>query len=628
MPTQPTPPPDDSEELVQGDDRRITAALKWSLVAVIALLVAAAALFLLLRGRRSVGPIQVTRLDAPQSVTNAAALAVPNAPFSDITAAAGITFRHATGAEGEKLLPETMGSGAAFLDADGDGDQDLLFVNGTSWTWAKNPAPSHAALYRNDTAPGGPVKFVDISAGSGLDVPLHGMGVAVGDYDNDGRDDVLITAVGGARLFHNEGGGRFRDVTADAGVGGAASDWSTAAVFFDLENDGDLDLFVGNYVTWSREIDAEVGYKIDGTTRAYGPPMNFQGTFPRLYRNDGGGRFAEVGEKAGVQVRNPATGVPAAKSLGVAATDVDGDGFTDLVVANDTVQNLVFRNRKDGTFEEVGALTGIAFDSYGNTRGAMGIDAACFTPDARLGVAIGNFANEMTALYVAGQGTAPFTDESISWGVGPTSRLPLKFGVFFLDCDLDGRLDLLTANGHLEEEITKVQASQRYRQSAQLFWNGGDAGFVPVSAAQAGEAIFTPIVGRGSARADVDGDGDEDVVLTQVGGSPLLLRNDQRTGHRFLRLKLVGTTANRDAAGAVVRAVVGGRTLVRTVTAARSYLSASELPVTIGLGDAERVDSLEILWPGGAREGTWPDGARQALEDVPLGRLVVVEQPK
>jgi hypothetical protein len=511
-----------------------------------------------------------------------------------------------------------MGAGVAFLDFDGDGDQDLLFVNGTSWPWSRQPnAAAHAELYRNDTAAGGPVRFTDVSAGCGLDVPLYGMGAAVGDYDNDGLPDLLLTAVGGAKLFHNEGGGHFRDVTSTAGVGGSAGEWSTAAAWFDMDNDGDLDLYVANYVKWSREIDAEVGYKIDGSTRAYGPPMNFQGAFPHLYRNDGGGKFTDISAAAGVQVKNPATGVPAAKSLGVAPVDFNGDGFMDLVVANDTVQNLVFENRRDGTFQEVGAVTGIAFDSYGNTRGAMGIDAARFTPDGRLGVVVGNFANEMTALYVAGKDPGLFTDESISWGVGPASRLPLKFGVFFFDWDLDGRLDLLSANGHLEEEITKVQASQKYRQSAQLFWNAGDAGFVPVDAAHAGTALFTAIVGRGSARADIDGDGDEDVVLTQVGGPPLLLRNDQSLGHGWIRLKLVGTSANRDGAGARITVRVGKQTLVREVGASRSYLSSSELPVSVGLGTATRPDSVEVVWPG---------GAKQTVTGVEAGRLTVVRQ--
>jgi hypothetical protein len=428
------------------------------------------------------------------------------------------------------------------------------------------------------------------------------MGAAVGDYDNDGKPDVLITAVGGAHLFHNEGGGHFKDVTAAAGVGGSPDEWSTAATWFDLDNDGDLDVFVASYVKWSRAIDAEVGYKIDGSTRAYGPPMNFQGSFPHLYRNEGGERFTDISKEGGVQVTNPSTGVPAAKSLGVVAVDFNTDGFTDLIVANDTVQNFVFENQRDGHFKEVGALTGIAFDSYGNTRGAMGIDAARFTDDGKLGIAIGNFANEMTALYVGGTTAGLFTDESISWGVGPTSRLPLKFGVMFFDWDLDGRLDLVSINGHLEEEITKVQASQKYRQPAQLFWNAGAAGFVPVGPEQAGSALFTPIVGRGCAQADLDGDGDEDLLFTQTGGAPLLLRNDRPIDRRWVRLKFVGTRTNRDALGATVQLKAGGKTQWRTVTANRGYLSSSALPITFGLGEATAVESIEVVWPGGQRQ--------------------------
>ena len=598
-----SPKPEDPEEWVASDDSAIRAGLRWSLVILGALAVAGLGAFFALRKTEGPAKIQVTPLAAPQTVQTAQKLTLPKAPFSEVGEAAGVRFRHFTGAAGEKLLPETMGAGAAFFDADGDGDADLLLVNGNRWPWdTEGPASPGSALYRNDTAPGGAIRFTDISAGSGLETPFHGMGAAVGDYDNDGRPDVFITAVGGARLFHNEGGGRFKDVTTTAGVGGKPDDWSTAATWFDLDNDGDLDLFVGHYVKWSRAIDAEVGYKIDGSTRAYGPPMNFQGTFPSLYRNEGGGRFTDISQEGGVQVTNPSTGVPAAKSLGVVATDINADGFADLIVANDTVQNFVFENQRDGRFKEVGALTGIAFDSYGNTRGAMGIDAARFTDDGKLGIAIGNFANEMTALYVGGSSAGLFTDESISWGVGPASRLPLKFGVLFLDWDLDGRLDLLSVNGHLEEEITKVQASQKYRQPAQLFWNAGTAGFVPVGPEQAGTALFTPIVGRGCAQADLDGDGDDDLLFTQAGGAPLLLRNDRPAGGRWVRLKLVGTRSNRDALGATVQLKAGGKTQWRTVTANRGYLSSSALPITFGLGEATAVESIEIVWPGGQRQ--------------------------
>jgi hypothetical protein len=363
-----------------------------------------------------------------------------------------------------------------------------------------------------------------------------------------------------------------------------------------------------------------VGYTLLGVGRAYGQPNNFQGAFPRLFRNNGQGRFSDVSEVSGVQIRNPLTGVPVAKPLGVAPVDLNRDGLTDLVVANDTVQNFVLVNQGDGTFREIGALAGVAFDSYGNTRGAMGIDTAWFQNNDRLGIAIGNFANEMTALYVAQHTATNFADEAITAGIGPASRLLLKFGVFFFDYDLDGWLDLLTANGHLEEEISKVQQSQSYAQPAQLFWNtgaGGQSGFLDVKADRAGPDLFRPLVGRGAAYADIDLDGDLDVVLTQVGGPPLLLRNDQQTGHHWLRLRLIGKQSNRDALGAQVRLTAGGVSQTRLVTPTHGYLSQSELPVTFGLGRNERIDKLEILWPG---------GALQVIDSPKPDALLVVEQ--
>ncbi|HTH49569.1 MAG TPA: CRTAC1 family protein [Candidatus Limnocylindria bacterium] len=613
--------PEDQDELVQPDDAAVGRGFRNSAFVLAVFVTLGTSLFLMFRPKPVAPKIQVTKLAAPVTADRPVAQA-PVAKFTDITVSSGVAFRQENGAYGDRLLPETMGGGVAFLDFDGDGASDLLFINSTQWPGRLAPGgrAATAALYHND----GHGNFTDVTVGSGLDVPLYGMGVATGDYDNDGRPDVLITMVGGARLFHNEGGGRFTDMTAMAGVGGDAKDWSTAAVFFDLDNDGDLDLYVANYIRWSPEIDAQVGYKIDGTHRAYGPPMNFQGAFPHLYRNDGHGKFTEISAAAGVQVKNPSTGVPIAKTLGVAVMDIDGDGWLDLAVANDTVQNLMFRNRHDGTFEEIGALSGFAFDSYGNTRGAMGIDACRFTKDGKIGFAIGNFANEMTALCVAqstpgGNGHPLFADESLSWGIGGPSRDPLKFGIFFFDYDLDGRADLLSVNGHLEEEISKIQHGQKYQQPAQLFWNAGDAGFAVVGAEHAGADLFQPIVGRGSATADIDGDGDLDVVFTQVAGLPLLLRNDQALGNHFVRLKLVGTVSNRDGLGASVKLTVNGQSQWREVATAKSYLSASELPVTFGLGKADKVDAIEITWPG---------GAKQTLASVPLDRLTVIEQPR
>ena len=477
---QPSSPPTPEEEAAHLDDAVIGRAFRWSLIALVALAGIAGGAIWYANRKPASKPAQITSLSAPANA-NLAQAEIPRVKFTDITASSGITFVHNNGAYGEKLLPETMGGGVAFLDFDDDGAQDLLFINSTWWPGKIPPGkqPTTMALYRND----GKGHFTDVTAGSGLDISFYGMGAAIGDYDNDGKPDIFVTAVGGNHLFHNLGAGKFAEVTAQAGLGSPpantnaqppASEWSTGCAWIDYDNDGRLDLFVCNYVRWSREIDHEVGYKIDGVTRAYGPPMNFEGTFPKLYHNDGEGRFSDVSRQSGIQIKNPSTGVPAAKSLGIAPIDLNGDGWIDLVVANDTVQNFVFSNQHNGTFKEMAALAGIAFDSYGNTRGAMGIDTGYYRNDDALGIAIGNFANEMSALYVSSaKDRMTFTDEAIPEGVGPASRLLLKFGMFFFDYDLDGRLDLLSANGHLEEEISKIQKSQHYAQPAQLFWNSG-----------------------------------------------------------------------------------------------------------------------------------------------------------
>ena len=560
---------------------------------------------------------------------------MPRIRFADVTEQAGINFVHVNGAAGEKLLPETMGGGCAFFDYDNDGRADVLLVNSRPWDPAavEGPAPT-MALYHNQ----GDGRFSDVTRGSGLDVSLYGMGAATGDFDNDGLADVFVTAVGGNRLFRNLGGGRFQDVTPAANVGGDGG-WSTGAAFVDVDRDGLLDLFVCNYVVWDRRTDAGQQFMIPGVGRAYGPPLAFPGTHCRLYRNTGGGTFSDVSEAAGVLVTNPATRRPAGKSLAVAPADLDGDGWIDLVVANDTVPNFVFHNRGDGTFREVGVKAGLAYNNSGEVRGAMGIDTAFFRNDESLGVAVGNFAGELNALYVS-QGplqAMSFRDDAMSTGVAGATRNVLTFGLFFFDADLDGRLDLLMANGHIEPQIDELRGPQTYRQPALLLWNrrgaaapgrgGGGEDFVPLTAAECGPDLLRPLASRGAAYADIDGDGDLDVLITQVAGPARLFRNDQALGHHWLRVRLVGDPSrrvNRDGIGAWVEAEVAGASLRRQVMPTRSYLSQVELPVTIGLGPHARVDRLSVLWPDGTRQQV--DGARVDAETTV--RYAAAEQTK
>lgn len=537
-------------------------------------------------------------------------ITLPQIPFKDITEAAGIRFVHNNGASGEKLLPETMGGGAAFFDYDNDGDQDLLLVGSQNWPWSKageqqKSVPS-LALYQND----GSGKFQDVTESMGLNLSLYGMGVACGDYDNDGLVDLYISSLGSNRLLKNEGT-RFKDVTAQAGVGGPDHLWSTSCGWFDYDRDGDLDLLVCNYVDWTPAYDRAQNFTLKGGIRAYGRPQNFNGVNPLLYQNQGNGTFKDMTEQAGLRVFSPGTGVPLAKSLGLNFYDFDEDGYLDIFITNDTVQNLLFRNQQDGTFSETAALAGVAFDMDGNARGAMGIDIANFRNDDTLGIAIGNFANEMTALYTSPGKEMQFIDEAISNGLGPQTRQALTFGVFFFDADLDGRLDLFSANGHLEEDINIVQERQHYKQPPQLFWNCGPqyaTEFVPLDESLVGKDFAKPLVGRGATFGDIDSDGDLDLVIMTTGSKPRLLRNDQQTGHHWVRFHLFSEgTATRDSPAASSRDALGAQIQIKTaagiqkrmVMPTRSYLAQTELPVTFGLGKDEEIESVSIKWPSG-----------------------------
>ncbi len=563
-------------------------------------------------------PTVSARPIAPARPEEFKSASLPDVRFVEVTKESGIDFRHINGARGEKLLPETMGSGAAFLDYDGDGDPDLFLVNSATWPGVTViPAPTHA-LYRND----GKGRFQNVTREAGLDKTSFGMGVAVGDYDNDGHPDLYVTALGGNSLFRNDGKGHFEDVTAAMNAAGGDG-WHTSAAFFDLENDGDLDLFVCSYVAWSPSADASVSTQLMGTGKgvAYDPPAAYNGAHCLLLRNDGT-RFVDVSEGSGIQVRSPDKQSPIAKALGVAPCDVDGDGLVDLAVANDTVVNFFFHNLGGGKFEEIGLTTGIAFDAYGATRAAMGIDWGDFKNDGSLGLAIGNFANEMIALYVTEEPKKLlFSDLANIYGLGAPTQPPLKFGLFFFDYDLDGRLDLLSANGHLESDIAQTQASQTYAQSAQLFWNTGRpvrGRFVLVPESRVGPDLYRPIVGRASTYADVDGDGDLDVLITENGGPAHLFRNDGGDANRSIRLELAGRSSNRDAIGARVTVEAGGVVSRRQLFPAKGYLSSVEHPLTFGLGRLSRADRIII---------TWPSGKTTELKDVATGPTRRVVEP-
>jgi len=591
----------------------IRKALLRSLLAMI-LLAAAAVAWLLLHQPRQTAPVSDAEISAPAVVQEAPDSMPPALTFTDITSTAGIDFSHVNGAYGERLMPETIGSGAAFLDYDNDGDQDLFLVNFRNWPDHPGDSTPHQALYRND----GSGQFEDVTAQAGLAFEAYGMGVAIGDYDADGWVDLFVTTLTRNRLFRNERG-QFREVTGQAGVAGREDLWSTGAAFLDYDRDGDLDLFVLNYVKWTRKIDLEIDFRLAGLGRAYGAPNHFIGTNSYLYRNEGDGRFSDVSAAAGIQVDDPQSGLPVGKGLGVVPVDYDRDGWLDLVVANDTSRNFLFHNLGDGRFEEIGALEGLAYDRRGKATAGMGIDAASYRNDPELGIAIGNFANEMSSLFVTVDGKPPFADEAVLEGLGPASRLALTFGVLFLDVDLDGRLDLMQANGHLEHEINRVQASQHYAQPAQLFWNCGahcPSLFVPVT--EAGD-LSHPLVGRAIAYADIDNDGDLDVLITQNGRRAVLLRNDQQLGHHWLRLRLVGNAPNLNAIGARVELTAGGITRYRDVMPTRSYLAQVELPVTFGLGENTTVEAVRIIWPDGSTQSMVPESIDTTLTITQAG---------
>lgn len=546
--------------------------------------------------------------------------AAPAVTFTDVTSPAGLRFVHNSGAFGRKYLPETIGAGGLFFDADGDGWQDILLVNSMNWpgrtgaSGAKTAA-SYPALYRNNQN----ATFTDITRGSGLQVELYGIGAAAADFDNDGRVDVYIAVLGGNRLFRNAGGGRFVDVTQKAGVIGGG--FSTGALWFDYDHDGKLDLFVANYIDWT--VAKDLFCTLDGKTKSYCTPESYKGASPVLYRNRGDGTFENVTKRAGLDDAS-------SKALGVAMLDFDADGWMDLFVANDTQPNRLYRNRANGTFVDVALAAGVAFSEAGVARAGMGVDAADYDGSGRPSLIIGNFSNEMMALY-HNEGNGLFIDEAPRSAIGRASLLTLTFGCFFFDYDLDGRPDIFAANGHVADDIERVQSRVTYAQRPHLFYNAGGGRFEEVTAAS-GAALQRATVARGAAYGDYDNDGDLDILVTVNNGAARLLRNDGGNRNNVLRVQTIGTTANRDGIGARVEVTLrDGPGLWQIVKTGSSYASQSELPVTFGLGSAAGITSLRVKWPGGRVDSVGALSANQIVtvkEGAGVVRTAMIARPK
>ena len=530
----------------------------------------------------------------------------PSGPisFTDVTAQAGIRFKHNSGAFGKKYLPETMGSGVCFLDYDNDGWQDILFINSMDWPGHKS-GKSFPALYHNNQDG----SFTDVTQQAGLAVEMYGLGCAVGDYDNDGNDDIYITAVGSNHLFRNLGNGKFADVTIKAGV--ADPGFSASAVWFDYDNDGKLDLFVAHYIDWS--IEGDQYCTLDNKNKSYCTPQTYKGQSSTLFHNKGDGTFENVTRRAGLYD-------PTSKALGIALLDYDNDGWLDLFVSNDTEPNKLYHNNHNGTFTDVAVAAGVAYGEAGTARAGMGTDAADYDNSGRQSLLIGNFTNEGMALY-HNDGSGLFTDEAGATGIARISMKSLTFGTFFFDYDLDGMPDVLAINGHVSDDISVIQPTLKYAQPPHLFRNLGNNKFEEVTA-RLGSALPRAVVGRGAAYADFDNDGDLDLVITANNGPARLLRNDGGNQNDMLRVKTVGTRSNRDGIGAKVTVTTSnGKRLFGMVKTGSSYLSQSELPLTFGLGKAEdgKTVSLEI---------TWPSGHKDAIPDIKPNQFITVREGK
>ncbi len=528
------------------------------------------------------------------------------ADFEDVTAQVGVHFLHQAPHSSRKYLLETMGSGVALFDYDNDGRLDLYVVNGAPFgdyvpkgTIPEKTGPKYwNRLYHQ--RPDG--TFEDVTEKAGLEGVGYGMGVAVGDYDNDGYEDLFVTSLGGNHLYHNNGNGTFTDVTKQAGVGG--SGWSTSAAWVDLDGDGYLDLVVLRYIQWDWN-DVWCG-PLDN--RGYCHPDVFPPISMLVYHNNGNGTFTEEAQKLGL-------GIPG-KALGISIADYDRDGHPDLFVANDSMVEFLFHNKGNGTFEEVGLETGVAVDMDGRTYAGMGTDFADYNNDGWPDLFVDDLANQKYALY-RNDGDGNFSYDSYATGIGGTTLLHSGWGVRFIDYDNDGWKDLLIAQGHDLDTIEKSFPDLHYREPPMLLRNIDGKKFVDVGPVS-NDVFRQRWVGRGLAIGDIDNDGREDAVITENGGPVHILMNRTKTANHWIGFKLVGHKSNRDGIGAVIRIDTSQGSQWETVTTSSSYLSASDVRAHFGLGRDTSVKTVEIRWPS---------GIVQTLKNVPGGQYLRVDEP-